>query len=124
MKTFAYTYSAKQEEELDAIVDKYTPATEQENKMDRIRQLDRQASQKAMTTALCLGISGMMILGIGMCLCMVLQDFWMVPGIVIGMIGIVIAAIAYPMYRRVEMREHDRVAAEILKLANEVKGNA
>ena len=41
-------------------------------------------------------------------------------GIGAGIIGIVIASFAYPLYRKVLKRERDRIASEIIMLSDEL----
>ena len=44
-ETFRYTYSAKEQSEVEAIRKKYLPP--EENKMEQLRKLDRSATGKA-----------------------------------------------------------------------------
>lgn len=46
---------------------------------------------------------------------------WFVPGIIIGVIGIVMIALAYPLYERITKKERKKIAPLILKLADELK---
>lgn len=123
---FTYIYSAKEQQELKKIRAKYAP--QEENKMQRLRRLDRRVSQKAETVALSLGIIGALILGFGMSLFMstlgdalgMSQGISMLIGIVAGVIGGVVAALAYPVYQAVLKRERERVAPEILRLTDEL----
>ena len=57
-KGFQYTYSAREQAELKRIREKYTPSTEAEDKMERLRRLDASVTQKAQTIALIFGIIG------------------------------------------------------------------
>lgn len=65
---FSYTYSAQEQQELKRIRQKYM--SEPEDKMTRLRRLDRGVTQKAQAVALSLGIIGTLILGLGMSLIM------------------------------------------------------
>ena len=114
--TFQYTYSARDQEELKRIRNKYVP--KDENKMDQLRRLDARVTQKATMNAIIVGVIGALILGIGMCCCMVWSDSVFVFGIVIGVIGLMVAALAYPVYMRTLKKEKERVAPEILRLAD------
>ena len=67
---FSFTYSAKEQEELKKIRDKYTPPTEVEDKMARLRRLDASVTGTAQAIALVFGVIGALILGFGMSLCM------------------------------------------------------
>lgn len=115
---FSYTYSAKEQEELKKIRQKYAPA--EENKMDMIRRLDRSVQEKGTMASIIVGVVGSLILGLGMCCCMVWQGLWFIPGVVIGLLGIGIVAVAYPTYNYVIKKEREKIAPEILRLTDEL----
>ena len=119
-ETFSYSYSAREQEEIRRIREKYQPPEERETKMDRLRRLDRSASQKATVRSLILGILSSLVLGTGMAMCMEFQRVWFVPGIVIGSIGLVGVCLAYPVYRHTLKKERARLAPEILALSEEL----
>lgn len=122
-ETFQYTYSAEEQSEVQQIREKYLPR--EENKMEQLRRLDRSVVQKAQVWAMSLGIIGTLILGTGMSLFMTelgaaLGQLAMVMGIVIGVAGMVLVALAYPVYNGVLKRERERIAPEILRLTEEL----
>ena len=122
-ETFRYTYSAKEQSEVEAIRKKYLPP--EENKMEQLRKLDRSATGKAQAWAIALGIIGTLILGTGMSLCMTeLSGFLggtaMFIGIPVGLVGIVLVALAYPVYNRILKKERQRIAPEVLRLTEEL----
>lgn len=117
-KSFQYTYSAKEQEEIKAIRSRYMPR--EESKMDRLRMLDRGASRKATVRAITVGLAGTLLLGIGMSCTMTIGGGWFILGIVIGMVGIAVLGLAYPVYCRVLKTERERVAPEILRLTDEL----
>ena len=49
-----------------------------------------------------------------------LDYFGLVPGIVIGVIGMIPVGLAYPTYNRVLAKERRRIAPEILRLSEEL----
>ena len=123
-ETFTYTYSAQRQEEVQNIRKKYLPP--EEDKMDRLRRLHHSATQKARVWALVLGVIGALIMGTGMSLIMTdlsaaigMTDA-LIPGIVIGIIGMIPVALAYPTYNRVLKKERQRIAPEILRLSDEL----
>ena len=116
-ETFTYQYSAKQQEEVRQIRQKYLPR--EEDPMEQLRRLDRSASRPGTIAALAVGILSALVLGVGMCCTMVWMQ-WFVPGVVIGVIGIVGIAAAYPLYTRITRRERERLAPQILKLTEEL----
>ena len=117
-KTFQYTYSAKEQAKIKEIRSKYIP--KEENKMEQLQRLDASVTQKATMYSLVVGIIGALSLGIGMCCCMVWGGMWFVPGIVIGLIGMVVVGVAYPLYNRVLKKERERIAPEVLRLTDEL----
>lgn len=120
---FEYTYSAEQRSEVEAIRRNYLPR--QEDKMEQLRRLHSSATQKAQTASITLGVVGALVLGTGMSLCMTelgaaLGDFSMVIGILVGLTGLSMAALVYPLYHRVLKKERERIAPEILRLSEEL----
>lgn len=116
--TFQYTYSAREQEELKRIRNKYLP--KEENKMELLRRLDAQVTQKATMYSIIVGIIGTLIFGIGMCCCMIWADSVFVLGIIIGVIGIGVLALAYPLYNRTIKKERERIAPEVLRLTEDL----
>ena len=125
---FSYTYSAKEQAELKKIREKYTAPTEAEDKMARLRRLDASVTNTAQAVALVLGVIGTLILGFGMSLCMTdlgeilgaYQDLSMVLGIVIGVIGGILASLAYPVYNAIVKAKRKQLAPEIIRLTDEL----
>lgn len=123
---FKYTYSADEQEELKKIRQKYEP--QEESKMEQIRRLDAGVTQKATMYAIVIGVLGALILGTGMSLSMtdigeVLglgTSFCMILGIIIGLVGIVLIAAAYPVYSQTVKKEREKVAPQILLLTEEL----
>ena len=124
--SFRYTYSAKEQAEVEGIRKKYLP--QEENKLERLRKLHNSATQKAQTWAIVLGVIGALILGTGMSLAMtelatilgILGSYAMLIGIVVGLVGLALVALAYPVYNRVLQKERRRIAPEILRLSDEL----
>lgn len=122
-QSFEYTYSAAQQQEIESIRNKYLPR--EENKMERLRKLHHSATQKAQAWAITLGVIGTLIFGIGMSLCLTdlganLGNMSMVLGILTGVAGLVMVALAYPLYNTVLKKERQRIAPEILRLTDEL----
>ena len=125
-ETFCYTYSAKEQNEIENIRRKYIAP--EEDKMERLRKLDASVTGKATMAALIPGIIGALLLGFGMSLVMsdlsvILgfnENMALIVGIVIGVIGIVPICLAYPLYNHVIKKERAKIAPEILKLAEEL----
>ena len=125
-ETFNYTYSAKEQAEIQNIRKKYVAP--EEDKMEQLRRLDRGVSKKASVKALSVGITGALVMGLGMSLAMTeLGQAWgltdavaMALGIVVGIIGMALASVAYPVYNKTLRSERERIAPEIIRLTDEL----
>lgn len=121
--TFKMTYSAQQQEEIQAIRKKYV--RQEPNKMEQLRALDAGASTRATMYAIIVGVLGALMLGAGMS--MIMTDFGapfgsarFLIGIGIGVIGILLVACAYPLYQRILKKQREKIAPEILRLTDEL----
>lgn len=120
---FSFTYSAQQQKEVEEIRKKYLP--KEEDKMEQLRNLHAIPTKKAQACSIVLGVIGTLILGAGMSLCMTeLSGFFggtaMFIGIAVGIVGMVLVALAYPLYNRVLKKERQKIAPEILRLTDEL----
>ena len=122
-QSFEYTYSAQRQQEVEKIRNAYLP--KEEDKMDQLRRLHSIPTQKAQSAAIAAGVIGALVLGTGMSLCLtelgaVLGNLAMVMGVLIGLTGIVLVALAYPIYSRTLKKERERIASEILRMTDEL----
>lgn len=113
-ESFSLTYSAAQQQELQKIREKYLPRVE--TPMEQLRRLDESVTKRGSMMALINGILSSLILGTGMSCCMVWGGAAFVPGIAVGLIGILGVCLSYPIYTHVTKKERDRIAPEILRL--------
>lgn len=117
-EVFEYTYSAKQQEEVKRIRDKYVSTPKNEDKLETLRRLDASVTQKGTIISLIIGTISSLIFGTGMCCCLVWNMFLI--GVLIGILGIVGVVLAYPTYSYITKKEKERLAPEILKLTDEL----
>ena len=117
-QVFEYNYSAKQQEEIRRIREKYV--AKEENKMEQLRKLDESATRPGTIAAIIVGIIGALLLGIGMCCTMIWAETMFLPGIVIGVAGIVVVAAAYPLYTHITKKRREKLAPEIIRLTDEL----
>ena len=120
---FRFTYSAQQQKEIESIRKKYLP--QEVDKMEQLRALHAVPTQKAQAAALAVGIIGALILGTGMSLCLTeigaaLGSLAMVIGVLVGIVGMVLVARAYPLYNRVLKKQREKIAPQILQLSDEL----
>lgn len=125
-QSFQYTYSAKEQAEIQRIRKKYV--SHEESSIEKLRRLDAGVTKKASAYALAIGIVGALLLGLGMSLAMTELGTWvglgvqasMFAGIAVGIIGIALVALAYPLYNRVVKKEREKIAPEVLRLTDEL----
>lgn len=119
-QSFNYSYSAKRQKEVEDIRKKYLP--KKEDKLETLKRLDREAEKPGMIASLAVGIIGSLLLGVGMCCTMVWGSSMMVfvLGIIVGIMGIVILSVAYPLYKKVTKKQREKIAGQILALSKEL----
>lgn len=119
-QSFQYSYSAKRQKEIEDIRKKYLP--KEEDKLETLKRLDKEAEKPGTVASLVVGIIGTLLLGIGMCCTMVWGSSMMVflLGIIIGIIGIAILSMAYPLYRKITKKQRGKIAEQILALSEEI----
>ena len=125
---FNYTYSAKERKEIKAIREKYFATEKSEDKMAQLRRLDHAVTKKATVVSLVFGVIGALILGFGMSLFMsdlgdalgFRENENMLVGIPVGIVGIILVCVAYPLYNRIARKEREKIAPEIIRLTDEL----
>lgn len=115
---FEYTYSASRQSEVRKIREKYLP--KEVTKLDQLRALDVAVTKRGTAVSLVHGTLYALVLGLGMSCCMVWAGTMFVPGIVIGCIGLAGVAATYPIYNRIVKQDRERIAPEILRLAQDL----
>ena len=122
-QSFEYTYSPQRQLEVEEIRKAYLP--KEEDKMEQLRKLHAIPTKKAQAVSISIGVIGALILGTGMSLCMTalgsaLGRFAMVIGIPVGIAGIVLVSLAYPLFKHTLAKEREKIAPEILRLTDEL----
>ena len=98
----------------------------QSTELDALRELDRKVKRPANVFAYTFGSISAIIMGAGMSL--VMTDIGaalglsgvMIPGIAIGVVGLGMALLNYPMYRRILDGRKRKYAEQILKLSDKI----
>ena len=122
--TFEYTYSAQQSQEAQRIRAQYLPKTE--SALDELKRLDRKVKRPAAILAYMLGSLSAIIMGSGMSL--VMTDIGvmlgmtdpLIPGAVLGVIGMVMAIANYPVYKKVLAGRKAKYAEQIIALSDKL----
>lgn len=104
-----------------------TQYTEKENsELDALRELDRKVKRPVNVFSYIFGSISAIIMGAGMSL--VMTDIGttvgienpMVPGIAVGVIGMVLAIVNYPIYKNILGSRRKKYAGEIIALSDKI----
>ncbi len=99
--------------------------------LDALRALDTKVKRPANIFAYIFGTIGALVLGTGMSLAMnvmeagtyfgiTIGENMMVPGILIGLVGILMVSVCYPLYKRVLNGRKKKYADKILALSEKI----
>ena len=104
-----------------------TQYTEKENaQLDELKQLDAKVKRPANVFAYVFGSIGAIIMGAGMSLVMtdigsvIGMENALVPGIMIGIVGMLMAIINYPVYKGILGARRRKYADEIIALSDKI----
>ena len=98
----------------------------QSTELDALRELDAKVKRPANVFAYVFGSISAIIMGAGMSLVMtdigatLGMESTMVPGIVIGIVGMIMALLNYPMYKGILGSRKKKYGSEILKLSDKI----
>ncbi len=99
----------------------------QHSELDELRELDAKVKRPANVFAYVFGSISAVIMGMGMSLVMTpiaeqigLTFDPLIPGIVIGVVGMILAAVNYPIYKGILNARKKKFGARILELSNKI----
>ena len=95
-------------------------------KYDELIALNQKVGLPAYIFAYTFGVIASLILGVGMCLAMQVIGAgvpMMVLGIVIGVIGIIMVCVNYPIFRKILASRKKKYAPQILAISEELLNN-
>ena len=91
--------------------------------LDELKNLDKKVKKPALIFAYVFGSIGALVLGVGMCLAMKIiggTTILMALGIIIGLVGICMVSINYPLFNTILRNRKSKYSAEIIKKSNEL----
>lgn len=127
---FQMRYSANEHkmrlQEIERIRSQYRPqgeTTEEErvgeDGLERLRKLDEKAKRPALVVSLTLGGGGTLVLGLGMSMSLAMNQ--MAAGIVVGVLGMVILSLAFPVNQFLLKKGKEKYGEQIQKLCRELE---
>ena len=105
----------------EAIVNEYSK--KEDSKVKALKRLDKKVKLLPTIFTYVFGVIGALILGVGMCFSMKIfgdSTTYFVIGIVIGIIGIILVSINYPIYKLLLEKRKQKYACDIITLAKEI----
>ena len=109
-----------------------TQYTEKEHtQLDALKALDKKVKRPANTFAYLFGTISALVMGAGMSLTMnviepgtymgmTISENMMLPGVIIGVIGMLLAIANYPIYKKILSSRKNKYASEIIKLSDSI----
>lgn len=105
----------------ESIAKEYVP--KDNSKLIALRKLDQKAKLPATVFTYTFGIVSSLVAGLGMCLSMQVIGggiFWLVVGIILGIVGFICCGINYSLYVRLLEKGKKKYAYEIVELARQI----
>ena len=96
------------------------------NDLDALRELDSKVHRPANIFSYVFGSISAIIMGAGMSLVMtdiasmIGMESGMIPGIVIGVIGMAMALVNYPLYKKIISARKKKYASEIIAMSDKI----
>ncbi len=119
---FEYNYTAptvNERKEIESIRNQYLPKDNYNLTLEKLRKLDNKVKQTPMIYGLTFGVIGLLLFGLAMSFFLEITNLWYL-GIPSAIIGVIIMALAYPVYNKVYTKLKDKYKDEIIKLSNEL----
>ncbi len=111
-----YQANARDQKRAEDIRRQYV--SREENKMEQLQKLDSKVKSPGKIIASIIGVIGALVMGYGMALVMV--SGVMTTGIAVGVAGMVVALVAYPIYAGITSGRKKKYAAEVMRLSDDV----
>lgn len=106
--------------EIEKIRSQYTE--KEITNVEKLKQLDKKVKLPVKVFAYVFGSVSSLVLGTGMCLAMkIIGDgvaFLMPLGIVIGLLGILLVSINYPIYKKILKGRKEKYAKQIIEISD------
>lgn len=113
-----YTHSSKDVELAKKIRSEFT---REESDINQLKALKKSAENKASIPSLLIGILSALVFGTGMSLCLIGSN--LIPGIVIGLIGLAGAAIVPVIHSMILKAAKARIEDDVIRLSDKIINN-
>lgn len=118
---FKYNYVAptsKERREIESIRNGYLPASKNEDKLTKLKEMDKRVKNIPFIVALVIGTIGVLIFGLGFA--MVLEWGLLVFGVLVGVLGGIVMLLNLSIYKKISCFMKNKYADKIIKLSDEL----
>ena len=118
---FRIDYEGKNDnikEEVESIRNSYLEKTPSQKKLEELRKIDSKVKNTPLIISLSFGIIGTLVFGFGMSLILEFKNY--IFGIIVSIIGMILIALAYPIYSILLKKLKNKYKDKILELSNEL----
>lgn len=118
---FEYNYTAPTKEvrdEVENIKNQYLEIDSNDD-LTKLRKLNNKVKSIPTVWAICFGIIGTLCFGAGLAFFLELTAYWYF-GIPCAIIGIILIALAYPIYSKIHSKVKQKYKDEIIELSNKI----
>jgi len=118
---FRIDYEGKNDnikEEVESIRNSYLEKSSSQKKLEELRKIDSKVKNTPLIIALSFGIIGTLVFGFGMSLILEFKNY--IFGIIVSIIGMILIALAYPIYSILLKNLKNKYKDKILELSNEL----
>lgn len=122
---FKFEYSAptdSERKEILSIRNEYLLVGADGNDMERLRAMHRRVKSLPRALSIVIGVIGTLIFGGGMA--MFLEFDYTVSGVIVGVLGFIIAVLAFPTYKITTNLMRKKYSERIIELSNEILGES
>lgn len=120
---FKYEYSAptdSERKEIISIRNEYVSASGGTSVVEKLRAMHKRVKTVPRTISIIIGVLGTLVFGGGMA--MFLEWNYTVSGVIVGVIGFLIAVLAYPTFKLLIKLMKNKYGDKIIELSNEILG--
>lgn len=120
---FKYEYSAptdSERKEIISIRNEYISASGGTSVVEKLRAMHKRVKTVPRAISIIIGVLGTLVFGGGMA--MFLEWNYTVSGVIVGVIGFLIAVLAYPTFKLLIKLMKNKYGDKIIELSNEILG--
>lgn len=114
------SYKARLSFEVEQIRSKYLP--QDQNKLEQLKKLDKQSTVPGKKALLIMTIISLLLITASILIFTFTK--WILPGAICGVLGVSTILLMKPVYSLVTEKERTRLAPQIMRLSDEILGNA